>query len=89
MFPTLILAYVFVLFFVLTPGVLVSLPPRASKLVVAATHALVFVILFQLTFKAMWKISMQFEGFQPNNMPPPSAPMNAANMNTNNMPRKN
>ena len=32
------------LFFVLTPGVVLSLPPGGSKLVVAATHALVFAL---------------------------------------------
>lgn len=32
------------LFFLLTPGVLVSLPPGGTKLVVAATHAVVFAI---------------------------------------------
>jgi hypothetical protein len=32
------------LFFVLTPGVLVSLPPGGTKLTVAATHALVFAV---------------------------------------------
>jgi hypothetical protein len=32
------------LFFLLTPGVLLSLPPGGSKLVVAATHAVVFAV---------------------------------------------
>ena len=31
-----------ILFFVLSPGVLVKLPPKGSKYVVVATHALVF-----------------------------------------------
>ena len=30
------------LFFVLTPGILLSLPPGGSPMVVAATHAVVF-----------------------------------------------
>ena len=38
----------FVLFFVLTPGVILSLPPKGSKLVTALVHALLFAIL--LTF---------------------------------------
>ena len=33
-----------VLFFLLTPGVLLSLPPGGTKLTVAATHALVFAL---------------------------------------------
>jgi hypothetical protein len=30
------------LFFLLTPGILLSLPPGGSKMVVAITHAIVF-----------------------------------------------
>ena len=36
------------LFFVLTPGVVLSLPPGGSKMVVAATHAVVFAIVHKL-----------------------------------------
>jgi hypothetical protein len=36
------------LFFVLTPGILLSLPPGGSKMVVAATHAVVFAIVHKL-----------------------------------------
>jgi len=42
------------LFFVLTPGVLVSLPPKGSKFVVAATHAVVFALAFHLIHKLFW-----------------------------------
>ena len=49
--------YVAVLFFVLTPGVLLSLPPKSSKFVVAATHAVVFAIVYHLTHKMVWKLS--------------------------------
>lgn len=49
--------YVFVLFFVLTPGILLSLPPRGSKMMVAATHALVFALIFVLTHKTLMKFS--------------------------------
>jgi hypothetical protein len=59
----LMLVYVFVLFFVLTPGVLLSLPPKSSKLVVAATHALVFSLILWATHKIVWKFtSKAFEG---------------------------
>ena len=37
-----------VLFFILTPGIILSLPPGGSKMVVAATHAVVFGIVFTL-----------------------------------------
>lgn len=48
--------YIAVLFFVLTPGVLVSLPPRSSKLIVAAFHAVVFVLVFHFTHKAVRRL---------------------------------
>jgi hypothetical protein len=38
-------------FFLLTPGILVSLPPGGSKVTVAATHALVFAIVHMLLHK--------------------------------------
>ena len=33
-----------VLFFLLTPGILVSLPPGGNKMTVAAVHAIVFAL---------------------------------------------
>jgi hypothetical protein len=36
------------LFFILTPGILLSLPPGGSKMVVAATHAIVFAVVHKL-----------------------------------------
>lgn len=64
MFHPLMLAYVAVLFFVLTPGVLLSLPPKSSKMVVAATHAVVFALVFHLTYKMVWKVVQKMESFQ-------------------------
>jgi hypothetical protein len=46
--------YAFLLFFVLTPGVLVSLPPKGSKFVVALTHGIVFTLIWTLTHKMVW-----------------------------------
>jgi len=46
--------YAALLFFVLTPGVLVALPPGASALTQAATHAVVFAVVWYLTHKAVW-----------------------------------
>ena len=51
-----------ILFFFLTPGVLLSLPPGGSKLVVAATHAIVFAVVFGLTYKCMMN-ALYMEGF--------------------------
>jgi hypothetical protein len=41
------------LFVVLTPGVLVCLPPKSGKLVVALTHGLVFAIVWSLISKPL------------------------------------
>ena len=46
----LILLFIVAIFFVLTPGILVSLPPGGSKMVVALTHAVVFALVFYLTY---------------------------------------
>ena len=53
--------YVAVLFFVLTPGVLLSLPNKGSKYMVAATHALVFAVIYHFTHELIWK--NLYEGF--------------------------
>ena len=64
--------YVALLFFVLTPGVLVTLPPKSSKLVVAAFHALVFALVWHFTHKLVWSASVSIgapgkkEGFDEN-----------------------
>jgi hypothetical protein len=55
--------FVAALFFVLTPGVLLRLPPGGSKLMVAATHAVVFALVYHLTNKTAWKMLYGYEGF--------------------------
>lgn len=50
--------YAAILFFVLTPAVLVRLPPNGSKLTVAAFHAVVFALVFHFTHKLVWQLSM-------------------------------
>jgi hypothetical protein len=50
--------YAAILFFVLTPSVLLRLPPNGSKLTVAAVHALVFAVVFHFTHKLVWQLSM-------------------------------
>lgn len=54
--------FVGVLFFVLTPGILVTLPPKGSKVVVALTHAVVFAIVYCLTHKMVYQYF--YEGFE-------------------------
>ena len=52
--------FVAVLFFLLTPGVLVSLPPKSSLYTKAAVHALVFAVVFKLTHKAVREFLPQY-----------------------------
>ena len=63
--------YAFLLFFVLTPGVLVTLPPKSGRLVVSLTHALVFAVIWTLTHKMVWQASTKvlFEGMTTANDP--------------------
>jgi len=49
------------LFFVLTPGIVLSLPPKGSKVVVALTHAVVFALIYSLTHKMVYQFL--YEGF--------------------------
>ena len=50
--------YAAILFFVLTPAVLVRLPPKGGKFTVAAVHAVVFALIFHFTHKFVWQLSM-------------------------------
>jgi hypothetical protein len=54
--------FVAVLFFVLTPGILVTLPPKGSKVMVALVHALVFALIYSLTHKMVYRFL--YEGFE-------------------------
>ena len=54
--------FVAALFYVLTPGILVTLPTKGSKMVVAATHALIFAVVFGLVHKSVWHF-LYPEGF--------------------------
>ena len=42
-----------VLFFILTPGIILSLPPGGSKTLVALTHAVVFGLVWTLASKML------------------------------------
>ena len=46
--------YTAVLFFILTPGIILSLPPGATKTVVALTHAVVFAVVWPFTNQAVF-----------------------------------
>ena len=63
--------YVAVLFFVLAPGVLVTLPRGGNRNTVLATHALVAAVVFYFTHKMAWNLSVQLEGFEDATMKKP------------------
>jgi hypothetical protein len=52
--------YAAILFFILTPGILLSLPKGGSKFTVAAVHAVVFAVIFHFTYKLVWRLSMSW-----------------------------
>jgi len=54
--------YSVLLFYVLTPGILVTLPKGGSKMVVALTHAVIFAIVCHLTHRTVMRYFN--EGFQ-------------------------
>ena len=59
MYNLMMLAFTALLFYVLTPGVLLSFPARGSLVKKAAVHAVVFAVVFalvyHLTHKTVWK----------------------------------
>ena len=56
--------YVAFLFFVLTPSILVSLPPKGNKFTVAAVHAIIFALIFHFTHNMVWQLSVGGGGFK-------------------------
>lgn len=52
--------FIFVLFFVLTPGVLVRLPSKGSKTTVALVHSLIFAIALAVSGHFFWKFKNSF-----------------------------
>ena len=53
------------LFYVLVPGILVVLPPKSGKHVVAFTHAVVFGVILAIIHKPIWKAT---QGWSINNL---------------------
>jgi hypothetical protein len=56
--------YVAFLFFILTPAILVRLPPKAGKFTVAGFHAVVFALVLHFTGKMVWNLCRSLEGFE-------------------------
>lgn len=55
------------LFYVLTPGIFLSLPPKSGKKVVAITHAFVFAVVWTILYKPLCKITRNlgfYEGME-------------------------
>jgi hypothetical protein len=50
--------YSALLFFLLTPAILVRIPPKGGKYTVALVHALVFALIWHFTHKFIWKLSV-------------------------------
>lgn len=57
--------YAIVLFVLLTPGILLRLPPKGSPLVVAIVHGVVFAIVMYFTHRAVYRMSVSYgvDGF--------------------------
>ena len=49
--------YAALLFFILTPGILLRLPKNGSNNVVTATHALFFAVILYFTQSIVWRFS--------------------------------
>jgi len=57
--------YAAVLFFVLSPNVLLRLPPKGGKFLVAGVHAIIFALIFYLTHNLVWQMTdYAEEGFK-------------------------
>lgn len=58
-------AFTALLFVVLTPGVVLTLPSKSSNtIVIALVHGLLFALIYHFTHKAVWRWTRQYEGFQ-------------------------
>ncbi len=64
--------FVTALFFVLTPGIVLTLPPKSSKYIVAIVHGIVFALIWYFTHTLVWDaIDGPNSTYVP--IPPPSA----------------
>jgi len=58
------LLYITALFVALTPGILFTLPGKGSKLLVAIVHALLFALIYYLTYNQVFGYMMEgFNGY--------------------------
>jgi len=57
----LVILFSAVLFFVLTPGILLRLPKNGDKFTVAGVHAIVFALVYGLTHKFVWRLGAKLK----------------------------
>ena len=59
--------YIFIfstlLYYVLTPGILITIPQKSSKKVVALVHALLYSTIWYFTYKIVFNINEGFETY--------------------------
>jgi pyruvate/2-oxoglutarate dehydrogenase complex dihydrolipoamide acyltransferase (E2) component len=55
--------YLALLFVVLTPGILLTIPRKGPKLTVAVVHGLVFALVYYFTHSFVWQLTAGMEGF--------------------------
>jgi len=58
-----LILYTVLLFVLLTPAILVRLPPNGNKWTVAFVHGLIFALVYHFTHHFVLKLSYGFEGF--------------------------
>lgn len=51
--------YTVLLFVLLTPGILITLPPKGSKLMVAIVHGAIFALILYLTYRHVRRLSIE------------------------------
>ena len=54
--------YIAALFVLLTPGVLVKLPPKGSLLTIAIVHGIVFALIYHLSHRTVYRLVI--DGFE-------------------------
>jgi len=61
MFHLFIFLFSAILFFLLTPGILFTIPRKSSKYIVALVHGLVYAVIWHFTHKLVWKATEGFD----------------------------
>uniref|UniRef100_A0A6C0F0L2 Uncharacterized protein n=1 Tax=viral metagenome TaxID=1070528 RepID=A0A6C0F0L2_9ZZZZ len=78
MFNLIMFLFMVLLFFVLTPGILFTLPPKSNKTVVALVNGVIFALIWNFSHKMLWNLT---EGFNPN-IPDTNSQSSSSDVNT-------